>query len=85
MPISSDTWNITGTINQAKLDFDDFLNFRRLEKGLRTIFIPHSQGVYVSISLSDENNEDPNESNKYFKVRGILDIESLDSTTQELL
>jgi hypothetical protein len=60
-----------------------------LEKGIRTIFVPHSAGVYVSVNLSNSYgaNFDSNnfEINKYFKCNAILNLETMDPELKELL
>jgi len=73
------------------LEVEDFINVKRLEKGLRSIFVPHSPGVYVSINLNScandaTSNLDCNyDENKYFKCNSILNINSLNSDLKELL
>jgi hypothetical protein len=64
------------------------LNNIRLEKGIRTIFVPHSAGVYVSINLINNVslNYDSNfELNKYYKCNAILNLDCLENELKELL
>jgi hypothetical protein len=81
--------NLTN-LNFNKFFEDEFINIKRLERGIRTIFVPHSPGVYVSISLSnsylDPNfNEINHEVNKYYKCNAILNLECVDAELKELL
>ncbi len=78
--------------NLTKLfDSEEIINIKKLEKGVRTIFVPHSAGVYVSINLNPNNMEsitnfDSNfEVNKFFKCNAILNIENFDPELKELL
>ncbi len=52
----------------------------RIDKGIRTIFVPHSAGIYVNINLTSYELDD-----KYFKCNAILNIESLDNDLKDLL
>ena len=66
-----------------------------MEKGIKSIFVPHSQGVYISItlnttataenSLSNNNFETNYEQNKFFKCNAILNLESFDQEIKDLL
>ena len=67
-------------------------NFCRLEPGIKSIFVPHSQGVYISITLNgiDENTLSNNfesnyEQNKFFKCNAILNLDSFDQEIRDLL
>jgi hypothetical protein len=85
--------------NLAKLlnlsEIEDYVNVKKLEKGVRSIFVPHSPGVYVCINLNVNtmpvNNDttvnfDSNyEVNKYYKCNAILNIDGLDGELKELL
>jgi hypothetical protein len=77
--------------NLTKLFEDELINIKKLEKGIRCIFVPHSPGVYVSISLSNSHldpillNEVNYEVNKYFSCNAILNLESMDAELKELL
>lgn len=70
---------------------DELVNIKRLEKGMRTIFIPHSNGIYVSLNLNSSpidmttNFEGNFETNKYFKCNSILNLESIEENLRELL
>ena len=89
------TMAITNNLNMNNLskflDFDEFVNVKRLEKGLRSIFVPHSPGVYVSINLnptpidSTTNFDENYDINKYYKCNAILNVDSLDAELKELL
>ena len=77
--------------NLTKLFEEEFINIKKLELGIRSIFVPHSPGIYVSISLNC-NQFDPNlihelnnEVNKYYRCNAILNLESLDAELKELL
>ncbi len=77
---------ITNLHNLTKFpEPDEFINVKRLEKGLRSIFVPHSPGVYISINLNSEYTETNFDVNKYFKCNAILNIYSLDAELRELL
>jgi len=69
-----------------KFDLDYFISVKKLEKGLGSIFVPHSPGVYVCISLNKiDQNDDFDCDNKYYRCNTILDLEALDVKTRELL
>jgi len=91
--ITSDTMVISNfnISNLTKLFEEEFINIKKLEQGIKSIFVPHSPGIYVSISLNF-NQSDPNlinefnyEVNKYHKCNAILNLESLDAELKELL
>ena len=69
-------------ITNLKSEIEEYISFKKLEKGIRSIFVPHSPGVYVCISL---NNDEFDCDNKFYKCKAILDIDSLDSKTKDLL
>jgi hypothetical protein len=88
------TMAITQTHLQKYLDSEEIVNIKKLEKGVRTIFVPHSPGVYTAIHLSmtttgtmqNATNFDSNyEVNKFFKCNAILNIDSFDAELKELL
>jgi hypothetical protein len=85
---------ITHTHLQKFIDIEEIVNIRKLEKGIRTIFVPHSPGVYIAIHLSiastgtteHATNFDSNyEVNKFFKCNAILNIDNFDAELKELL
>ena len=65
----------------------------RLERGVKSIFVPHSPGVYVSITLNSmsdihgisNTNFDSNFDNKFFKCNAILNLNSFDNELRDLL
>ena len=89
------TMAITNNINLNNLskflDLEEFVNVKRLEKGFRSIFVPHSPGVYVCINLNPlpmeaTSNFDSNyEVNKFYRCNSILNIDSFDAELRELL
>jgi hypothetical protein len=63
-----------------------------LEKGNRCIFVPHSAGVYVSITLNPCENNVANlqydteyNVNKYYQCNSLLNIDSVDEELRDLL
>jgi hypothetical protein len=78
-------------INFNKIFEEEFINIKRLDRGIKAIFVPHSPGVYVSISLGISNmeqnltNENNQEVNKYYKCNAILNLDCVDSELKELL
>jgi len=66
-----------------------------MEKGIKAIFVPHSPGVYVSITLNSMNSDSHTTSNtnfnsnfendKYFKCNAILNINSMNNELKDLL
>jgi len=71
---------------------DDFVSIKKLEKGKRAVFVPHSAGIYVSINLNSfshqENNQgnfDSNIDNKFYKCNAILSLELFEEELKELL
>ncbi len=91
--ITSDTMVISNYNigNLTKLFEEEFINIKKLELGIKSIFVPHSPGIYVSISLNftqseaSLTNEFNYEVNKYHKCNAILNLESLDAELKELL
>lgn len=73
------------------LDVEEFIHVKRLERGLRSIFVPHSPGVYVCIHLNPSpvdttsNFEANYEYNKFYKCNAILNLECIDNELKELL
>jgi len=84
--------NLTN-LNFNKIFEEEFINIKRLDRGIKAIFVPHSPGVYVSISLGvlnmEQNQNFPNENiqeiNKYYKCNAILNLDCVDAELKELL
>jgi len=85
------------TSNVLKYDNDEFVSVKRLEKGTKAVFVPHSAGIYVSINLNSvanystnvdsnsQGNYDSNMDNKFFKCNAILSLEMFEPELKELL
>lgn len=82
----TDLFGVSNIPNHIKFDMEDLISVTKLEKGLRTIFVPHSQGVYVSISLNKSDEfDDMDSDNKFFQCKVILELDTLESKIKELL
>jgi len=85
------------TSNILKYDNDEFVSIKRLEKGTKAVFVPHSAGIYVCINLNSvanyttnadsnsQGNYDSNMDNKFFKCNAILSLEYFEPELKELL
>jgi len=86
------------TSNILKYENDEFVSVKKLEKGVKAIFVPHSAGIYVCINLnstmnyntnidnnSQGNFDSNNDNNKFFKCNAILSMECFDGELKELL
>ena len=71
--------------NTTKLfsDVEELVNIKKLEKGIRCLFVPFSEGLYVPIMLNkiDYNSEE----GKVYKCQYILSISNFDSNLKELI
>jgi hypothetical protein len=66
-----------------------------LDKGIKAIFVPHSPGVYVSITLNSMSQDSHTTSNsnfnshfehdKYFRCNAILNLKSMHNELKDLL
>ena len=63
---------------------DEVLNYKKIEKGLRCIFVPYSDGIFICINLSEEDEEIINH-NQFFNCKYILDLNSFDEELKNLI
>ena len=63
----------------------DVISYKKIEKGLKCIFVPHSEGIYVCINLSETIRPGFGlDSNRYFYCRYILNLNSIEEELREL-
>jgi len=73
------------TNNNSQINYnEEVLNYKKVEKGLRCIFVPYSDGIFICINLSEEDEEINNE-NQFFNCKYILDLESFDEELKNLI
>ena len=80
--------NLIGTdLLLSKTEPDDVIFYKRIEKGLKSIFVPHSEGIYVSINLSENifTGYNTEFNNNYFKCKYILNLNSIEEELKELI
>lgn len=81
----SNTNALTNEINLFTSDLD-VISYKKIEKGLKCIFVPHSEGIYVCINLSETIRPGFGlDSNRYFYCRYILNLNSIEEELRELI
>ena len=73
------------TNNNSQINYnEEVLSYKKIEKGLRCIFVPYSDGIFICINLSEEDEEIINE-NQFFNCKYILDLSSFDEELKNLI
>ena len=68
-----------------KCDSPDIIKIKNVEKGSRCIFVPHSEGIYTCINLSNPIQTNEQNEEKYFKCNLILNLNAFDDLRKELI
>lgn len=77
------TSNPTNTKNELS---DDIIQIKRIDKGSRCIFVPHSEGIYTCINLSNPIHPEGEEDlDNYYKCDFILDLNSFNEEMKDLI
>ena len=79
--------NMTSNSSNIKNEIpDEILQIKRIDKGSRCIFVPHSEGIYTCINLSSpfqlEGGEDLD---NYYKCDFILNLNSFNEEMKDLI
>ena len=70
----------TNYMNSEIFGVDDVIHYKKIEKGINCIFVPHSEGVYVCINLSENEGE-----SKLYKCKYVLNFSAFDEELKELI
>lgn len=62
--------------------YDDMLSIKKLDKGVKCVFVPYSEGIYIPICLNQYESDDEN---KVFRCSFILNIDSFEDHLKELI
>ena len=86
--------HLAKTSNVTSIDFnlshfdDDVLYYKKLEKGLRCIFVPFSSGIFVCINLNEnliEKGGDNKSNMSNYECKYILDLNSFDKNLSKII
>ena len=82
----------TNTTNDLTLSLpleEDILYYKKIEKGLRCIFVPFSDNIFVCINLSEnlveERRENDMNSQSYYECKYILDLSSFNQELSKII
>lgn len=70
----------TNYMNSEGFPIDEIIHYKKVEKGVNCIFVPHSEGIYVCINLSENEVKQ-----KLYKCRYVLNFGSFDEELKELI
>lgn len=65
----------------------DLIHYKSIDKGSMCIFVPHSEGIYVCVDLSEkiDINDEYEKDNMYYKCKYVLDLDSFKEDLKEFI